>query len=160
MANLPKSWKHEFYPLTVDPAKLPVGADICALWQERRGSELLPKWSDFSIEDFLPWLGMVSVDEVEHDPFDCRTRLWGTKLTELYGFEGTGRSLVEDYELRGMTRSDFEFWRKVAQRPCIAIGIGEVDWQGRDFVKLARLFLPFGEDRSAVDRIAAVAFQV
>lgn len=102
-------------------------------------------------------MGYVSVDDISYDPFDCYTRLWGTELANLYQYEATGKSLLETYELRGMTEEDFHFWVRVATEPCIALADGTIDWQHRDHIQVQRIFLPCGEDGSTTDVIFSVA---
>lgn len=159
MNGAPRPWRHTFLPLDTAPERVNPGNEVVALWQGRRGASRLPAWSMFDMFDFKPWLGSVSVDRVTRDPFDTTVRLWGTKLRELYGFDATGWGLRRDYARRGLTTDDFEFWRKVVSDPCIGIGQGSVDWQGRDFVRVTRVFLPLAEDGNVVDHVLAVAFQ-
>ncbi len=157
-AKAPHEWQHRFHALDSEPAAIMPGGDLVRLWASRRGDRLLPAWSRFAMDDFRPWLGLVSIDTVSHEPFDCTVRLWGTRLTELYGFEATGRSLRRDYDLRGMTPGDFRFWEQVALTPCIGVGSGSVDWQDREHVRVTRVFVPFGEDGQTTDTILAVAW--
>lgn len=153
----PKPWQHDF--LAIDGADdIPGASDLLALWRGRRGGRMMPAWSDFEMIDFRPWIGNVSVDEIRSNPFDCVTRLWGTGLTALYGFDATGRSLRDSYELRGLTPEDFAFWERVALTPCIGIGRGTIDWQNREHVSVMRVFLPLAGATGLASMIMAVAF--
>ena len=72
----PKSWEHTFHSLDVEPSDLSVGGDVIPLWRAKRNRASLPAWSDFEMMDFRPWLGLVSLDDVSRDLFDCTVRLW------------------------------------------------------------------------------------
>jgi hypothetical protein len=153
----PKPWTTRFFPLDGSGVEATGFGDVARLWLSKRVDGPLPPWSGFDVHDFRPWIGNVSVDDVTRDPFDCRTRLWGTGLVSLYGYEATGKSLRETYELRGMTEEDFQVWVRVASEPCIALGEGTIDWQDRDHVQVRRIFLPCGEDGRTTDVIISVA---
>ena len=153
----PKPWTHTFFPLNGSVAEETGFPEIVRLWSSKRFKGPLPSWSSFDFNDFAPWMGYVSVDDISYDPFDCYTRLWGTALANLYQYEATGKSLLETYELRGMTEQDFQFWVRVATEPCIALADGTIDWQRRDHIQVQRIFLPCGEDGSTTDVIFSVA---
>ena len=157
MSYAPKQWTHRFSNIDDAYADFEEFAPVHELWNSRRVSGKLPAWSEFSMEDFQPWLGYVAVDSVTYDPFDCRTRLWGTGLVDIYKFEATGTSALETREMRGLTDGDFEFLRRVAMDPCYAVAEGDIDWQDREHMRVRRIFFPFAEDRTRTDTIVAVA---
>jgi hypothetical protein len=72
-------------------------ADIVDLWEARRpGPGLLPSRADFDMTDFMPWIGWVSIYEIEYgDPIRLKIRLVGTSITVIEQADNTGRYLDE-----------------------------------------------------------------
>lgn len=70
-------------------------AGIVQLWESRRpGPDLLPARKDFDMVDFKPWLGWVSIHQIEYgDPIRFKIRLVGTNITVIEQADNTGRYL-------------------------------------------------------------------
>jgi len=71
-------------------------AGFVDIWRAKRASGRLPAWRNFDFYDFVGWHGYVYVDQVvARDPLEMRCRLWGIELTELLGFDETGKLFSE-----------------------------------------------------------------
>lgn len=72
-------------------------AAVADLWLQRRPSAgLLPSRSAFDMLDFKPWLGWVSIYDIEYgDPIRFKIRLAGTQVTIIEQADNTGRYLDE-----------------------------------------------------------------
>lgn len=72
-------------------------ANIVDFWEERRpGPGLIPARAHFDMADFRPWIGWVSIYDIEYgDPVRFRVRLAGTKVTLIEQADNTGRYLDE-----------------------------------------------------------------
>lgn len=153
-------WHHRFIGLdalhTVDED----WRSLVVVWEQKRAGRLLPPWSAFDMYDFVPWLGFIAVNKITHAPINTFTTLWGTELTELYGDDRTGRTLRESQVDWCITLKDMGFWERLATQPCIGRAEGTLYWQDRDYVRLDRFFLPFGEDGETVDTIISVTRRI
>lgn len=79
----------------LDPAESPIEAHATVLniWNELRGDRFAPAWGDFQLTDFpLDLISSMSVSDITSPPLKSIYRFWGTKLTEVYGADFTGRS--------------------------------------------------------------------
>ncbi|MBL4596400.1 MAG: PAS domain-containing protein [Robiginitomaculum sp.] len=79
-------------------------------WQSKCTDEALPRRSDISPLDFVPFLPMVSLIEVGGEPHarDYQVRLAGTGLYTVYHREITGMKLEEIHEAKSG-----DYWRRV-----------------------------------------------
>lgn len=70
---------------------------IIDLWKQRcPGSGLIPARSDFDMTDFMPWIGWVSIYEIEREPrIRFKIRLSGSLVARVDQKDNTGRYLDE-----------------------------------------------------------------
>lgn len=70
---------------------------IVDLWEEKRPAPgRLPARADFDMVDFKPWIGWVSIYDIEYgNPIRFRIRLAGTEITVIEQADNTGRYLDE-----------------------------------------------------------------
>ena len=70
---------------------------IVTTWEERRpGPGLIPARQAFDMTDFLPWIGWVSIYEIEYGEVPrFKIRLVGTNITRIEQGDNTGRYLDE-----------------------------------------------------------------
>ena len=68
---------------------------IIAIWEQRcPGPGLIPNRKAFDMTDFLPWIGWVSIYDIEDgSPPRFRIRLVGTQITRVDRADNTGRYL-------------------------------------------------------------------
>jgi hypothetical protein len=135
-----------------------------SLWLlKRAASGGLPSWRDFAPQELKAWMGNLAVldapNAARQTPLrDFRYRLWGTRLTELFGSDLTGRLLDEAgygaHEPR--MRQLFE----TVTNGQIAMSSGSVYWQGRGYRRFRSIFLPLSTNRSDIDQILGVSIEV
>lgn len=72
-------------------------APIVGLWESRRpGPGLLPARQNFDMPDFGPWIGWVSIYQIEYGaPIRFKIRLAGVQVTMIERADNTGRFLDE-----------------------------------------------------------------
>lgn len=153
---MPVTVKDLEYPV---PAQLndPIFQEIFDYWMSRRSGDRLPSRKDIDPTDIRKVLGHIALIEVvpgtQRPRF--RYRLWGTRVTELYGRDYTGYMLDEVIipTAREKIQEVFE-WVIENRKPHF--------WQipvpaeNRDFVSNRRLLLPLAGDGRHVDMLLAV----
>jgi len=160
--DIPKEddWRHCFVALDALDTIDPFWAGLLRVWESKRNGALLPRWSSFNMLDFKPWLGFIAVNKVSREPLNTHTVLWGTGLTDLYGEDRTGKTLLDSQVEWCVTLKDMDFWHRVINEPCIGMTEGNLYWKGRKHVHLSRVFLPFGEDGRTCDTIASATRRI
>jgi hypothetical protein len=89
-------------------------------WDEHRFDSDVPDRSALEPRDMMPLLPHVSVADAEHSPFRVRYRLVGTRVSEVAGFDATGRYLDELVDSQP-DQPRMEFYRSayVSRRPLL-----------------------------------------
>ena len=154
-AITPQPWQYAYHACDVAADSLGDFAPLVATWQERAGVRSLPAWRDFDIADFAGWQDMMVLDAVERAPFDALTMIWGSRLAEICGYQPRGQRLSESIAMRGLLAEDFAFYERVASEPCIGIATGQLDWRGREFVTVSRIYLPCATGPDTVDHVVS-----
>ena len=151
----PRPWRHDFHACSSAPAIFGNFAPLVALWQQQRGKRALPAWKDFDFEAFAGWHDMMVLDAIDHDPFDALTLIWGSRLAEIAGYQPRGKRLSESIAMRGLLEEDFAFFRRVVNESCIGVATGQLDWRGRNFITLSRLYMPCAPVNGVVDHVVS-----
>jgi hypothetical protein len=150
-------WDLQLYPLNKAAESFPSLCPFYELWLSKRSGREMPAWQDFDFRDFRGWHGWISVEDISHEPFDLRMRLWGSQLALAYGYELTGRLMSQTIELRGLQQRDIDFLKAVCQDRQVGIASGTVDWREREYVRVYRLFLPCGREGERPDILLTAA---
>jgi len=152
-------WEYQVYSCDANAVEFGVFQPIFDLWKSKRVQGKLPAWADFEFQEFVGWHGWISLCDITYDPiFDTHYRLWGTNVTEVLGYDMTGRSprrnAKEPFEYEGgYSQAEFDFLEKLARQPAIGVIRGSIHWQDRDFVRYQELTLPLADDGEAVDKL-------
>lgn len=123
-----------------------------ALWQDRCKAGLIPARADFPIEDLRPWLGHVSLVDVETAPRRFRWRLIGTGIAERLGRDVTGSWFDEVYDdetLAGYVRA---YSRAVDRRQPV-FHAGDLEFVGKEFQQFQSIHLPLSDTGTDVDML-------
>lgn len=89
-------WTYEIYSKDTPADQLGAFDAFKKLWDSKRVGDRLPAWRNFELEDFAPWYGWISVEDVIPGPaYDSVFRLWGTNLVQFYGKDLTNRRMSE-----------------------------------------------------------------
>ena len=151
----PRPWRHALHACDSVAAVFGSFAPLVLLWQGKKESRPLPAWKDFDFEAFAGWHDMMVLDAIDHEPFDALTLIWGSRLTEIAGYQPRGKRLSESIAMRGLLEEDFAFFRRVVGEPCIGIATGQLDWRGRDFITMSRIYLPCAPEGGVVDHVVS-----
>jgi hypothetical protein len=120
--------------------------DLRMLWQNKSKSLVMPAWGHFANKDLRPWLGNLTLIEVQ-----SRTvRLCGTNVIPRFGRDATGRSFDELQE--AVTASLMSYVTRLvsAKLPAEDAYCCIIDGYLTTFKELA---LPLSDDGSAVNLI-------
>lgn len=126
-----------------------------AMWREKAAGRTMPARSDFSHEDFLPFMGDIALVDVESEPRRYRFRLIGTNIVVMVNRDMTGRYLDEIYteeSYDNVVRSfDYILEHKIPVR-----GVGNVSHADKGHLQIEVLDAPLSSDGANVDMILKV----
>lgn len=125
---------------------------IRAAWDGQRTGDRLPARTDFPFETLLPWLGHVSLVDVEHAPRRFRWRLIGTAIAEKMGRDSTGARFEDLYE-QGILEGYIEAYSKAVDRREPVYFRGDLEFVGKEFRHFRMVQLPLATDGDVVDML-------
>ncbi len=141
-----EGWTYEYFDRDIEPGALPGFEDLVRLWQDRRGSRVVPSWSDFDFYDFKGWHGRISVNDISYDPFDYIVRLSGTEVDGIFGRTMTGAKGSELAEMRVEDSTTMEFYEMACRQMLIARLSGPLNLKGRAHVQATFVEFPLSDD--------------
>ncbi len=141
-----EGWTYEYFDRDIEPAALPGFEDLVRLWQDRRGDQVAPSWSDFDFYDFKGWHGRISVYDISYDPFDYIVRLSGTEVDGVFGRTMTGAKGSELAEMRVEDPLSMEFYEMVCRQMLVARTSGPVNLKGRAHIQATFVDFPLSDD--------------
>jgi len=148
-----EGWTYETFEESASPGTFGPFESLVALWHDKRKGHEFPAWSDFQFQDLVEWYGWLTVEDlIPGDPYDARFRLWGTRVTELFGCDLTG-SLMSAAPPGQFDPVEFELIRKMVKEHVIVRCSGPINWIDREHKQVANLALPLSGDGMAVDKI-------
>ena len=112
-------------------------------WNRKRGDRPRPRWSDINLMEIYDIAPCICVRDAVPGGDDFVCRYWGTRLTELYGVDCTGRRISETYPPQG-ARNTLDIYRKTlsSDLPVRLVGnLGYVDRSELNFFEGAFLRL-------------------
>ena len=130
---------------------------IVGYWQARCSASLLPGRNDFDPIDFpklLGWIALIDVDEASCG-IEYRIRLWGSKLTQIFGKDHTGKRL-EDLAIPGTfadLRKRFDACVNL-RRPIFQYR--EISLDSPENVSTCRVLLPLAKNGADVNLLFSV----
>lgn len=143
----PTAWN--YWRCELDTAAMTFGpfAGMVELWRSRiPAGGALPSRRAFDFADFRKWWGHIAIARIEREPFDVRFTLWGTKLTQWWGVDYTGRRIGEAAKNPEVwKRTEGRYFEAMAGRPFIGIAAGRLDQHDRSYKKILSVDLPMGE---------------
>jgi hypothetical protein len=144
------NWQYGICPLNSEPDNFGPFKALVSLWRQKRCSELaLPRKSEFDFLDFRGWWGNIAIATFEHDPFDVRFTLWGTKLTEWWGVDYTGKSLGSLSQSPDLWKLvEGKYFEEMIADPFIGLVEGKLDQHGRKHINVLGLDLPLSDGQS------------
>jgi hypothetical protein len=134
----------------IDPPKLanPTLAFLRSYWESKRHGRAMPSRADIDPLEMKEHLGWIILADVLADYADFRFRLVGTRVTDYFGRDITGKTLSESYAAYGPAAQKMALavYRKVARDRVVLRTFGNAGWLGQDFLEFDQLFLPLSED--------------
>ena len=131
-------------------------------WDEKRGLRRMPARADIEPIELREHLGWIYLIDVFADLSDFRYRLLGSRITEIYGRDSTGRTVREVYEKDhpDYCRDVLTLYRVVAGEGVPARGQGSLRIVQKPFRGYDALYLPLGRgDRQAEMILAKLQFR-
>lgn len=104
-------------------------AKLYNYWTAKRGERSRPRWRDIKLMEIYDVAPCICVRDVSPTDDDFICRYWGTRLTELYGIDCSGKMVSECYAPSGV-RNTLEIYHRVmtSERPIRLVGnLGYVD---------------------------------
>ena len=134
----------------IDPRALanPTLAFLKAYWEGKRNGRSMPSRMDIDPLEMKEHLGWIILADVLGDCVDFRFRLVGTRVTDYFGRDITGKTLSESYASHGTAalKMALAVYRKVARDRLVLRTFGNAGWLGQDFLEFDQLFLPLSDD--------------
>jgi hypothetical protein len=141
----------------IDPQNLqhPVLAFLKDYWDAKRGARAMPSRSDISPAEMKEHLGWVVLLDALPDYSDFRYRTIGSRVTEYFLSDSTGKTITEAFEPYGEAAVKGALWihRKTALERVGVRAFGGAGWLGRSFLDFDALHLPLSDDGQAVNKI-------
>ena len=149
----------------INPQNLqqPVLAFLKAYWETRRAGRAMPSRADIKPADMKEHLGWIILLDAFPDFSDFRYRTIGTRVTQYFLADSTGKTLREAFTPYGEAaiKGVIAPHRKAAQDQVPVRSYGGAGWLGRSFLDFDALFLPLSDDGQAVNMIlSAFTFDV
>lgn len=160
MASRLSSIENEF-----DPQHLqnPILAFLKNYWDSKKAGRALPSRADIKPSDMKEQLGWVILLDALPGYADFRYRTIGTRVTQYFLADGTGKTLTEAFKSYGDEVVTAVLWvhRKAAKEKIAVRTFGGAGWLGRSFLDFDALFLPLSDDGDTVNMIlSAFTFDV
>ncbi len=143
-------WTYELFDHNTTAAQFGVFESLVALWRAKRSGREMPSWADFDFLDFKGWHSVIAVQEVVTEPFDLRCRLWGIRLTEIFGSDYTGKLYSEIGT--GYMENDIAYFAELCRTGSIGMRHGKLDWLQNADKSAGFIDLPLSGDGLAVNR--------
>lgn len=149
----------------VDPQNLqnPVLSFLKAYWDGKRGGRPMPTRAEIKPADMKEHLGWIILLDALPDYSDFRYRTIGTRVTQYFLADSTGKTLTEAFGQYGETAVNgvIATHRKAAKDQVAVRSHGGAGWLGRSFLDFDALFLPLSDDGTSVNMIlSAFTFDV
>jgi hypothetical protein len=128
-------------------------------WNEKRGSRAMPPRSAIDTREIKQHLGWICLLDALPDFADFRYRLVGSRVTDFFLDDGTGKTVAEAFEGPDRALGDAALWiyRKCCldKRP-LRITTPGAEWRGRYVPANDALYLPLASDGETADKVLAV----
>lgn len=141
----------------IDPQNLqhPVLAFLKHYWDARRGARKMPARAEIKPADMKEHLGWVILLDALPGFSDFRYRTIGTRVTQYFLADSTGKTLTEAFGGYGQAAVNgvLAVHRKAAQDQVAVRAYGGAGWLGRSFLDFDALFLPLSDDGVSANMI-------
>jgi hypothetical protein len=144
----------------VDPQTLehPVLAFLKKYWDAKRGARAMPARADIDPADMKEHLGWIMLMDALPDFVDFRYRIIGTRVTQYFIAESTGKTVTEVFAPYGeaAVKGVLAVYRKAAREKVIVRSYGGGGWLGRSFLDFDALAMPLSDDGETANMVMSV----
>jgi hypothetical protein len=149
----------------IDPQHLehPALKFLKTYWDAKRGIRAMPARADINPADMKEHLGWIMLLDVLPDFSDFRFRTIGTRVTQYFLADSTGKTVGEAFGSYGedIVGEVLAVFRKAAEEKSVTRAYGGAGWLGRSFLDFDTLFLPLSDDGATANMIlGAFTFDV
>lgn len=148
------------YSVDFAPTELsdPVLAFVFDYWQKKRGDRLVPSRADIKPHELKAHLGSIILAEALPGYDDFRFRLVGTRVTQYFLGDATGKTLRQAHAGEGIPRhitdATVNLLRTACERPTwIRLAGTPGEWRDRYFPGFEALYLPLSENGETANLI-------
>jgi hypothetical protein len=141
----------------VDPRNLeqPVLRFLKDYWEQKRAGRAMPARADIHPSEMKEHLGWIVLVDVLPDFCDFRYRTIGSRVTQYFLQDSTGRTISEAFASYGeaAVNGTLAVHRKCARDQVVLRSHGGAGWLGRAFLDFDALYLPLSDDGTTVNMI-------
>ncbi len=141
----------------VDPPLLeqPVLRFLRDYWQSKRMGRAMPSRADIKPSEMKEHLGWIILVDVLPDYEDFRYRTIGSRVTQYFLADSSGKTMSEAFAPYGETaiKGVLAVHRKCARDKVVLHTHGGAGWLGRSFLDFDSLYLPLSEDGETTNMI-------
>ncbi|UTW56786.1 PAS domain-containing protein [Kordiimonas sp. SCSIO 12610] len=128
----------------------PDAIELYELWHSKKNNRAACSRQDLTPRDMIKQLPLISLHDIERDPFRLKVRLMGTQFAAAIGMDATDKYVDElDKTQDVIHRAQ---WVAENCEPILCIGL-ELVWSPFDYKKYDSLVLPLINDEQSVDMI-------
>lgn len=141
----------------IDPQKLqnPVLAFLKDYWDKKRDGRAMPARADIRPSEMKEHLGWIMLLDVLPGAADFRFRTVGTRVTEYFLTDATGKTVMEAFARNGddAVKAVLATHSKVAREAVVLRVHGGAGMFGRAFLDFDALYLPLSDVGTSVNMI-------
>jgi hypothetical protein len=141
----------------VDPQHLehPVLAFLKDYWERKRAGRAMPARADIRPAEMKEHLGWVILVDVFPDLSDFRYRMIGSRVTQYFLQDSTGKTVSEAFASSGeaAVKAALAVHRKSARDRVVLRSHGGAGWLDRSFLDFDAIYLPLSDDGTNVNMI-------
>tara|TARA_R110002096_G_scaffold215734_1_gene403613 strand:- start:1572 stop:2063 length:492 start_codon:yes stop_codon:yes gene_type:complete len=126
---------------TLQDIPWPGGREMFKWWDQARQKRLFPTRKDFSPLAVIPLLPAIQLIDVGGIKRPYSVRLIGTRITEIIGFDPTGKEL-DDLPSTELVRTVYD-WVVDNKKPVMRLNM-PIRWGAKEFMVCSVLILPLG----------------
>jgi hypothetical protein len=134
----------------VDPRNLehPVLRFLRDYWDSKRAGRIMPSRGDIKPSEMKEHLGWIILQDVLPDYADFRYRMIGSRVTQYFLGDSTGKTVSETFAPygEGVVSGVLAVHRKAARDRVVLRSFGGAGWLGRSFLDFDALYLPLSDD--------------
>jgi hypothetical protein len=145
--------------ITANPPSItdnPILAFFLRYWNEKRGDRAMPSRDAISPREIKPYLGWICLLEALPDYKDFRYRLVGSRVSDYFLDDGTGKTVSETFLGEDRLLGEGALWLYrttcASKAPLRVESLGST-WRGRYYPDNDALYLPLAHDGATPDMV-------